>query len=72
LTRIGLTAPAEQKLLGRGLALGDDIVRDDVGLAVGDARRASDDRHDLRREPPEVLASLLIGDLVQLAQPPDP
>ena len=68
--RIGLAAPAEEELLGRGLALGDDLVRHGIGLAVGDARRAGDDRHHLRREPAEVLARLLVGDLVQLAELP--
>ena len=40
-------------------------------MPVGEACRARDDRHHLRREPPEVLARLLVGDLVQLAELPD-
>ena len=34
------------------------------------ARRARDDLHHLRRKPAEVLAGLLVGDLVQLAELP--
>ena len=41
-----------------------------VGVPVGDAGRPGDDRHHLRREPAEILARLLVGDLVQLAELP--
>ena len=68
---IGLAAPAKQKLLGRGLTLGDDLVRNDIRLAVGDPCRPGDDRHHLRRKPAKIDAGLLVGDLVQLAEPPD-
>ena len=68
--RVGLAAPAEQEPLGGGLALRDDVVRRPARVAVGDARRAGDDRHHLRREPPEVVARLLVGDLVELAELP--
>ena len=68
--RVGLAAPAEQELLGGGLPAGDHLVGNRVGVAVGQARRAGDDRHHLRREPAEVVARLLVGDLVQLAELP--
>ena len=68
--RVGLAAPAQQKPLGGGLALRDDIVRRRVA-PIGLGRRAGDDLHHLRREPSEILARLLVGDLVQLAEAPD-
>src|SRR6266550_3691474 len=69
-TRVGLAAPPEQELLGGSLAARDDIVGDDVGLSVGETRGARDDRHHLRRQSAEVLARLLVGDLVQLPELP--
>ena len=48
----------------------DDVVRNRSRRAVGQASRASDDRHHLRRQPAEVLARLLVRDLVELAQAP--
>ena len=48
----------------------DDVVRHRVGMPVGDAGRTRDDAHHLRREPAEILARLLVGDLVQLAELP--
>src|SRR5207237_444850 len=42
-----------------------------VGVPVGDAGRARDDAHHLGRNPAEVLARLLVRDLVQLAELPD-
>src|SRR3989442_3984542 len=68
--RIGLAAPPEQKLLGRRLATGHDVVADDVGLAVGETRGARDDRQHLRRQPAEALARLLARDLVELSELP--
>ena len=67
---VGLAAPAEEELLGGGLPLRDDVVRDAVVVAVGESSRARDDPHHLRREPAEVLARLLVGDLVELAELP--
>ena len=68
--RVGLPAPAEQELLGGGLALGDDVLRHAVGLAVRDAGRLGDDRDHLRREPGEVVARLLRRDVDELLQRP--
>ena len=68
--RVGLAAPAQQELLGRRLPLRDDVVRNRLRVTVRDAGRAGDDRHHLRREAAEVLARLLVGDLVQLAELP--
>ena len=67
---IGLATPAEEELLRRRQALRDDLVGNDVGLAVGDARGARDDRHHLRGDPAEILARLLVRDLVELAELP--
>ena len=67
--RVGLAAPAEQELLGRGLALGDHVVGRRLA-PVGDGGGARDDLHHQRREPAEVLAGLLVGDLVQLPELP--
>ena len=39
-------------------------------MTVGDARRARDDAHHLGRDSAEVLARLLVGDLVELAEIP--
>jgi hypothetical protein len=41
-------------------------------VSVGNAGRASDDRHHLRGEPGEVVARLPVGDLVQLPELPLP
>ena len=68
--RVGLAAPLEQELLRRRLPLRDDVRRDLVGVPVGDPRRARDDPHHLRGDPAEVLARLLVRDLVQLAELP--
>ena len=68
--RIGLAAPAQEELLRRGRALRDDLVGNDVRATVRDAGRAGDDRHHLGREPAEILARLLVGDLVELAEAP--
>ena len=43
-----------------------------IGVAVGETGRTRDDPHHLRGEPPEVVACLLVGDLVQLAELPFP
>ena len=67
---VGLAAPAQQELLRRRRAAGDDLVRDCVGVAVGEPRRARDDRHHLAGQPAEILARLLVGDLVQLPELP--
>ena len=72
MARVGLATPAEQELLGRCLPPRDDVVRHGVRVPVREPRRARDDPHHLRGEPPEVLACLLIGDLVQLAELPLP
>ena len=71
-TRVGLALPAQEKLLGQRLAPLDDVLRDLVAMAVGDARRSGGDRAHLRGQASEVLTSLLVGDLVQLAEVPDP
>src|SRR6266550_4808268 len=70
MTRVGLTTPPEQKLLRGSLATPNHIVGDDVRLSVGETRGTRDDRHHLRRQPAEILARLLVGDLVQLAELP--
>src|SRR6266550_3315984 len=70
MTRVGLTTPPEQKLLRGSLATRNHIVGDDVRLSVGETRGTRDDRHHLRRQPAEILARLLVGDLVQLAELP--
>ena len=69
-TRVGLASPAKEELLRRGLPACDDLVRNGVGLPVGEPGRAGDDGHHLRREPAEILARLLVGDLVELAELP--
>ena len=67
--RIGLAAPAEQELLGRGPPLRDDLVG--RGLApVRDGGETRDDLHHHRGETTEILARLLVGDLVQLPELP--
>jgi hypothetical protein len=38
MARVGLAAPAEEESLGGGLALRDDVLGHDAGLAVGDPR----------------------------------
>ena len=68
---IGLAPPAEQELLGGGFSPGHDLVGNGIGRTVGDAGGARDDRHHLRGEPAEVLAGLVVGDLVELAQSPE-
>src|SRR6266851_5029350 len=70
MTRVGLAAPPEEKLLGCGLAACNNVLRNDIGLSVGEARGARDDRHHLRRQPAEILTRLLVGDLVQLSELP--
>ena len=70
--RVGLATPAEEELLGGRLPLRDDVVRDRIGVPVREPRRARDDPHHLRGEPREVVARLLVGDLVQLAELPLP
>jgi hypothetical protein len=40
-------------------------------VPIRNTRRARDDGHDLRRQPSEIVACLLVRDLVQLAQVPD-
>src|SRR3990172_1118031 len=67
---IGLTAPPQEEFLRRGLATGDGLVRNDVRLPVGDARRARDDRPHLGRRASEVLTRLLVRDLVELPELP--
>ena len=52
------------------LAAADDLVSDRVARAVGEASRARDDAHHLRGEAAEILARLLVRDLVELAEPP--
>ena len=69
-TRISLAAPAQEELLGGRLPARDDVVGNNVRLAVGDPSRARDDGHHLCRETTEVFARLPVGDLVQLAEPP--
>ena len=67
---IGLAAPAQEELLGRRLALGDDVVR--RGLpAVVDRRGLGDDRHHLGGKPREIVPSLLGVDVDELLQLPD-
>src|SRR4029077_6248339 len=68
---IGLSTPLEQESLRRGLPLLDGLGRNLVLVSVGQPGRAGDDRHHLAGDPPEVLARLLVGDLVQLAEPPE-
>ena len=67
---VGLATPAEQELLGRRLALGDDVVRSRVA-AVMNRGRLGDDRHHLRREPGEIVASVLGIDVDELLELPD-
>ena len=69
--RVGLPAPLEQEPVGGCLSLRDDLRRNGVGFPTREACRAGDDAHHLRREPAKVLAGLLVGDLVQLAEPPE-
>jgi hypothetical protein len=70
-TRVGLAAPAEEELLGGGRASRDHVLGNGVRPSVGHARRLRHDRHHLRRQAAEVLARLLVGDLVQLPELPD-
>ena len=69
-TRVGLASPAKEELLRRGLPACDDLVGNGVRLPVGEPGRPGDDRHHLRREPAEILAHLLVGDLVELSELP--
>ena len=48
----------------------DDLVRDGIGRSVRETSRAGDDTHHLRGEPPEIIACLLVRDLVQLSELP--
>src|SRR5262249_21194524 len=48
----------------------DHVVGDGIVVAVGDTRRAGHDGHDLRREASEVVARLLVRDLVDLPELP--
>jgi hypothetical protein len=67
--RVGLAAPAEQELLGGRLALCHDVVGRRLA-AVGHGGGARHDLHHQRRQPAEVLARLLVPDLVQLPELP--
>ena len=67
--RVRFAPPAQQELLGDRRAARDDLVRGRLA-AVGDGGGARDDPHHLRREAAEILARLLVRDLVQLAELP--
>src|SRR5205823_6386103 len=60
--RVGLAAPTQEEALCCGVAAGDDLVRRRLA-PVGHGRRPCHDLHHLRREPPEILARLLVRDL---------
>ena len=51
-------------------ALRDGLRRDPVALAVRDPRRLGGDRDELGREPAQVLARLVVGDVDQLLDAP--
>ena len=72
-TALGSASPRQRSrnFSAAVLALGDHLVGDRLARAVRDARGARDDRHHLGGEPAEVLARLLVRDLVELAEPPD-
>ena len=63
---VGLALPADQELLGQRRALVDPLLRDD-GL-VQAARRLRGVRQDHDGDPADVLAGLLVADVVGLAE----
>ena len=67
---IRLAAPLEQEALGGRFALLDDLRRDPIGVAAGDPERLRRNREQCRREPAEILAGDVIGDVDELAEIP--
>jgi hypothetical protein len=67
--RIRFAAPPEQELLRRRLALCDHVVGRRLP-SLGDSGRAGHDPHHLRGQTAEILARLLVRDLVQLPELP--
>ena len=67
--RVGLSPPAEEELLRRGLTRGDHVVGSGL-TTFGDRRRFRHDRHHLRRKAGKVITRLGVVDVDDLAELP--